>query len=108
MKEESGVEDTWGEEESEQGLHFTSCPIGSPCHTNTNDSAPGPPFIKTQPIYTNSHKQELSKLLIYGRAKTVIDWNAIPLHIKEIEERDKFKAAIAQHYMSSFIFTEFW
>ena len=30
--------------------------------------------------------------------RTVIDWNAIPLHIKELEDKDKFKAAVAQHY----------
>ena len=29
---------------------------------------------------------------------TVIDWNSIPLHIKEIEEKDKFKAAVAQYF----------
>ena len=28
--------------------------------------------------------------------RTVIDWNSIPLHIKEIEDKDKFKAAVAQ------------
>ena len=30
--------------------------------------------------------------------RTVIDWNSIPLHIKEIEEKDKFKAAVAQYF----------
>ena len=30
--------------------------------------------------------------------RTVIEWNSIPLHIKEIEEKDKFKAAVAQYY----------
>ena len=29
---------------------------------------------------------------------TVIDWNSIPLHIKEIEDKDKFKAAVAQYF----------
>ena len=28
--------------------------------------------------------------------RTVIDWNSIPLHIKETEDKDKFKAAVAQ------------
>ena len=28
--------------------------------------------------------------------RTVIDWNAIPLHVKEIDDKDKFKAAAAQ------------
>ena len=36
----------------------------------------------------------LSKVLIYA----VIDWNSIPLHIKEIEDKDKFKAAVAQYF----------
>ena len=43
----AGVGIIGGEKESEQGLHFTSSPMGSPCHTNANDSAPGPPLIKT-------------------------------------------------------------
>ena len=30
--------------------------------------------------------------------RTVIDWNSIPLHIKEIEGKDKFKAAVAQYF----------
>lgn len=30
--------------------------------------------------------------------KTLIDWNALPQHIKEIEDKDNFKAAVAQHY----------
>ena len=30
--------------------------------------------------------------------RTVIDWNAIPLHIKEIEDKYKFKAAVAQYF----------
>ena len=30
--------------------------------------------------------------------RTVIDWNSIPLHIKEIEDKDKFKAAVAQYF----------
>ena len=29
---------------------------------------------------------------------TVIEWNSIPLHIKEIEEKDKFKAAVVQYF----------
>ena len=28
-------------------------------------------------------------------AITVIDWNAIPLHIKEVENKDKLKGAVA-------------
>ena len=27
--------------------------------------------------------------------RTAIDWNSIPLHIKEIEGKDKFKAAVS-------------
>ena len=31
--------------------------------------------------------------------RTVIDWNSMhPLHIKEIEDKDKFKAAVAQYF----------
>ena len=56
MKKGAGVGIIGREKESEQGLHFTSSPIGSPCHTNANDSAPGPPLIKTQSIYSTSHK----------------------------------------------------
>ena len=33
--------------------------------------------------------------------RTVIDWNSIPLHIKEIEDKDKFKAAVAQYFSIS-------
>ena len=50
MKKGAGVGIIGGEKESEQGLHCTSSPMGSPCHTNANDSAPGPPLIKTQSI----------------------------------------------------------
>ena len=85
-----------GEKESEQGLHFTSSPIGSPCHTNANDSAPGPPLIKTQSTYSKSNNKNCLKYSFMPR--TVIDWNSIPLHIKEIEDKDKFKAAVAQYF----------
>ena len=54
MKKGAGVGIIGEEKESEQGLHFTSSPMESPCHTNANDSAPGPPLIKTQSIYSNS------------------------------------------------------
>ena len=30
--------------------------------------------------------------------RTVIDWNSIPLHIKEIVDKDKFKAAVVQYF----------
>ena len=30
--------------------------------------------------------------------RTVIDWNSTPLHIKEIEDKDKFKVAVAQYF----------
>ena len=30
--------------------------------------------------------------------RTVIDWNSIPPHIKEIEHKDKLKAAVAQYF----------
>ena len=76
MKKGAGVGIIGREKESEQGLHFTSSPMGSPCHTNVNDSAPGPPLINTQSIYSNSNKK-LSKVLIMPR--TVIDWNSIKL-----------------------------
>ena len=97
MKKGAGVGIIGGEKESEQGLHFTSSPMGLPCHTNANDSAPGPPLIKTQSIYSNIATNK--NCLKYSfMPRTVIDWNSIPLHIKEIEDKDKFKAAVAQYF----------
>ena len=55
MKKGAGVGIIGGEKESEQGLHFTSSPMGSPCHTNANDSVPGPSLIKIQSIYSNNN-----------------------------------------------------
>ena len=38
-------------------------------------------------------------------SRTAIDWNSIPLHIKEIEDKDKFKAAVAQYFSQEPVFT---
>ena len=48
-------------------------------------------FIQFIQIATNKNCLKYSFM-----PRTVIDWNSIPLHIKEIEDKDKFKAAVAQ------------
>ena len=97
MKKGAGVGIIGREKESEQGLHFTSSPMGSPCHTNVNDSASGPPLINTQSIYSNSNKK-LSKVLIYAQ-------NCHWLELHQIEDKDKFKAAVAQYFSQQPVFT---
>ena len=52
----------------------------------------GPPLIKTQSIIQIATNKNCLKYSFMPR--TVIDWNSIPLHIKEIEDKDKFKGVL--------------
>ena len=60
-------------------------------------------LIKTQSIYSNSNKQKLSKVLFYAQNCHWLELHL--LHIKEIEDKDKFKAAVAQYFRQLPVFT---
>ena len=97
MKNGAGVGIIGGEKESEQGLHFTSSPIwcrlAIPTQTILRPVLRSSRHSQFIQIATNKNCLKYSFM-----PRTVIDWNSIPLHIKEIEDKDKFKAAVAQYF----------
>ena len=97
MKKGAGVGIIGGEKESEQGLHFISSPIWGRLAI--------PKQTILRPVLLSSRHSQFIQIatnkncLKYSfMPRTVIDWNSIPLHIKEIGDKDKFKAAVSQYF----------
>ena len=97
MKKGAGVGIIGGEKESVQGLHFISRPVWGrlaiPKQTILRPVLRSSRHSQFIQIATNKNCLKYSFM-----PRTVIDWNSIPLHIKEIGDKDKFKAAVSQYF----------
>ena len=89
MKKGVGVGIIGEEKESEQGLHFTSSPMGRlaiPTQTILRPVLRSSRHSQFIQIATNKNSLKYSFM-----PRTVIDWNSIPVHIKELKTKTSLK-----------------